>query len=81
VNTQQKQKEVFHTLGYAPCKSKGMYFIPQSLQGAYSRYGIHTSVFAVHKPQHLTKKRAQERDGEIIRTWLDKVEEVLSTAA
>ena len=34
-------------LGYAPCNSRGMYFIPQSLQGAYPRYGIHTSVFAV----------------------------------
>ena len=28
-------------LGYAPCNSRGMYFIPQSLQGAYPRYGIH----------------------------------------
>jgi len=30
-----------------PCKSRGMYFIPLDLQGAYLRYEIHTSVFAV----------------------------------
>jgi len=47
-------------LGYAPCNSSGMKFIPLELQGAYPRnfiplelqgayprYGIHTSVFAV----------------------------------
>ena len=26
----------------------GMFFIPLELQGAYPRYGIHTSVFAVY---------------------------------
>jgi len=35
-------------LGYAPCKSRGMYFIPLDLQGAYPRYEMHTSVFAVY---------------------------------
>jgi len=34
-------------LGYVPCKSRGMKFIPLDLQGAYPRYDIHTSVFAV----------------------------------
>jgi len=34
-------------LGYAPCKSRGIKFIPLDLQGAYPRYDIHTSVFAV----------------------------------
>jgi len=29
------------------CNSRGMYFIPLDLQGAYPRYEIHTSVFAV----------------------------------
>jgi len=36
-------------LGYAPCKSRGMKFMPLDLQGAYPRYGIHTSVFAVYQ--------------------------------
>ena len=35
-------------LGYAPCKSRGMKFITLDLQGAYPRYDIHTSVFAVY---------------------------------
>jgi len=34
-------------IGYAPCNSRGMKFIPLELQGAYPRYDIHTSVFAV----------------------------------
>jgi len=44
-------------LGYAPCKSRGMNFIPLHLQGAYPRYDIHTSVFAV---QAITSKHYDE---------------------
>ena len=32
-------------LGYAPCNSEVVKYIPLELQGAYPRYGIHTSVF------------------------------------
>jgi len=45
-HTQQKRKYVSY-LGYAPCKSRGMKFIPLDSQGAYPRYDLHTSVFAV----------------------------------
>jgi len=42
-------------LGHAPCNSRGMYFTTSELQGAYPRYGIHTSVFAVYTcAQHTT---------------------------
>ena len=46
-NNTAKTEVCIPYLGYAPCNSRGMYFIPRSLQGAYPRYGIHTSVFAV----------------------------------
>ena len=39
----QKRKYVFHTQGML----RGMKYIPLDLQGAYPRYEIHTSVFAV----------------------------------
>ena len=47
----------------------------------WQRFMKQSPSLSERKPQHLTKKRAQERDGEIIRTWFDKVEEVLSTTA
>ena len=34
-------------LGYAPCNSEVVKYIPLELQGAYPRYGLHTSVFTV----------------------------------
>jgi len=47
--------------GYAPCNSRGMKFIPLELQlqGAYPRYGAHTSVFAV-QDQHQVINHALE---------------------
>ena len=35
-------------LGYAPCNSEVVKYIPLELQGAYQWYGIHTSVFTVY---------------------------------
>ena len=35
-------------LRYAPYNCRGMNFIPLELQGAYPRYGIHTSIFTVY---------------------------------
>jgi len=40
-------------LRYAPCKCRGMKYIPLHLQGAYPRYEIHTSVFAVCRSKTL----------------------------
>jgi len=48
-NALQKTEVCIPYLGYAPCNSRGIYFTTSELQGAYSRYGIHTSVFAVCK--------------------------------
>jgi len=48
---------MFFIPGYAPCNSRGMFFIPLEL---YPRYGIHTSVFAVHVPINGDRSVARE---------------------